>query len=87
MEMDESVEDFRVDCSDGEACRRLKQYVHVLRSEMSTPEHVEDDKRVYMQEVNDTLVVKVLKDDYAGRKKAEQLREYIEEYLVDDDGS
>lgn len=87
MEIDESVEDLRVDCAPGESCRRLKQYVHVLRSEMSTPEHVEDDKRVYMQEVDDALVVKVLKDDYEGRKAAEQLREYIEEYLVDADGS
>lgn len=72
---------------EGIRCRRLKQYVHVLRSEMPTSEDIDTDKRVYAQEVDDAFVVKVLKDDYAGRKKAEQLEEYIEERLIDDNGS
>lgn len=86
----------RVDASDNELvvsedcgsqrCRRLKQYVYVLQAEAMTDGSEEvDSQHVYMQEVDDTLVVKVLKDDYAGRQKAEQLREYVEDYLEGDD--
>jgi hypothetical protein len=81
------TERFRVRTPTGtKIARRLKQYATFLQYEsMSAGFDTNDDSRVYMKEVDDTLVVKVLCDDYAGRKKAEQLQEYIEECLTDDD--